>query len=73
MTPMNQPEQNTIRQNYPHMQRYAIYTRSNAIGNRKLFGPFRQRSEIPSTAEKAREVAIDTVVTLNSTRNYIYM
>lgn len=73
MTPMNQPEQNTIRQNYPHMQRYAIYTPSNARGNRKIFGPFRQRSEIPSNAEKAREVAIDAVVTLKSTRNYIYM
>lgn len=55
------------------MQRYAIYTRSNARGNRKLFGPFRQRSEIPSSAEKAREGAINAVVMLKSTRNYIYM
>lgn len=67
MTPMNQPEQNTIRQNYTPTCKGMPYIR------RQMLEAIANFSEIPSSAEKAREVAIDAVVTLKSTRNYIYM
>lgn len=66
MTPMNQPEQNTIRQNYPTCKGmpYIRDQMLEAIANFSvLSGSARKFRAVPKRPEKLK-IAIDAVVTL---------